>query len=76
MFYYSWPSWLVELGSGLVVASVVQPIPFLLLRIISAVLISVTYESVFDQNGWSWVDIGQRAAGMLTAFLLWGLIRV
>lgn len=75
MFYYGWPSWAVELGSGLVVATLVQPVPLLLPRVLFAVLLSVFYESVLDPNGWSWMDVGQRAVGIAAGLMLWSLIR-
>ena len=74
-FWYGWPSWLVELLSGLLVASVVQFVVGVSWQAVAALAASLTYEGALDKNGWSWKDVGQRAVGIAVGLALWAWIR-
>lgn len=73
-FWYGWNSWLVELLAGVLLSSI------LLLFVgdvrtaaLAGLAASGFYELLIDRNGWSWVDVGQRACGQalpLVAILL------
>lgn len=79
-FWYRWPSWLVELLAGLLVATLVQPIAPFLLRGLVALAMSVYYEVFLDPNAgksWHhpWKDLAQRAVGIKLGLVAWWLIR-
>lgn len=73
-FWYSWPSWLVELLSGFAVSTGC----WWLLRwtgvweqLAVSLALSLAYELVLDVNGWSVKDVAQREVGIVLGTLLW-----
>lgn len=64
-FWYTWPSWLVELVSGAVlqVALFAWGGHSVALNLLAGLAVSAFYEWGLDRNGWEWVDVGQRFAG-------------
>lgn len=79
--WYFWPSWLVEMIAGLLLASVVQLLPPLSWQVTAAFFLSWFYETIIDQNaGKPWhsplTDFSQRAAGIALGLLLWRLWRL
>lgn len=75
-FWWSWPSWIVELlaGLGLQLALHVwgPGHPWWLYWLVST-KISVAYELWLDRHGWSWRDVLERVPGQLLGELLWAL---
>lgn len=72
-FYYSWPSWLTELISGIIAVILIWiagPESFWRFAL-SVHLVSVVYELFIDPNGWSIDDVVQREAGIATGLFLW-----
>jgi hypothetical protein len=76
-FYWSWPSWLVELVSGFAVSTGC----WWLLRwtgvweqLAVSLALSLVYELALDANGWSVKDVAQREVGILLGTLLWSLV--
>lgn len=89
-FWKTWPSWLVEMFSGIGVAAfaritlgsvpvpewVVTHVPFGLGAATLATAFSFIYERLIDKNGFSWSDIGQRSAGIAIGIVLWTYVAV
>jgi len=80
-FWYSWPSWLVELVSGLALTVsvaggtlLVTHWPTFLVRLAVVTVFSLLYELFFDVNGWSLKDVLQREIGLGVAVTLWGIL--
>lgn len=73
-FYYGWNSWVVEILGGAVGMTVLCLIFPIIPAIVFGVLISLIYERFVDLNGWSWVDVGQRAVGMVIPVLIKALL--
>jgi hypothetical protein len=69
-FWYSWPSWIVELISGLVLAAAVAGWDSVLQRVVVGTILSVLYEVFVDPNGWSLKDVAQRQVGLLAGAVL------
>lgn len=74
MFWYSWPSWVVELLGGAVLILVIywvlrwltnQRTINLFGPALLGLLVSLVYEIFWDINGWSLKDVAQRFCGML-----------
>jgi hypothetical protein len=81
-WYYKWDPWVVEAGSGLVVATVVQPLPSKGwpggegLRIVATQGLSVLYEcSGLDRNGCELKDLWQRAVFTGVGLVAWHYLR-
>lgn len=75
MFWYSWPSLVTELLSGMLCASAAQLLPGVAWQLTVATIMSVGYEGLLDRNGWSWTDVGQRSLGIVVGLLLWSVMR-
>ncbi len=89
-FWKKWPSWLVEMGSGIGTVAfarvtlgsipvpewMVEHVPFGMAAATLAVVFSFIYERFIDRNGFSWVDIGQRSAGIAIGIVLWTYVPV
>jgi len=78
-FWWSWPSWLVELIAGLVLASLVQVVPSIFWQLAAALFLSWVYETFLDPNAGvaghnPGLDMYQRAAGIVLGVALWGLL--
>lgn len=76
--WWSWPSWLVELLSGLLVIAVLaglEALPWWLRVSLLALTASLVYERYVDRNGFQWRDVGQRAVGLAVGLLLWAFLR-
>lgn len=69
-FWYGWSSWIVELLGGAALMTVLILLFPILPALVLGILISVVYEGFVDVNRWSWVDVGQRAIGMVIPVLL------
>lgn len=83
-FWEVWAAWLterlgglaLELLSGILLASVVQfLVDGLGGQAAVCAVASALYEGLLDPNGWSWVDVGQRAIGILLGLGAWALLR-
>lgn len=74
MFYYGWNSWVVEILGGATLMTVLCLLLPIIPAFIVGILVSVIYERFIDQNGWSWVDVGQRAVGMAIPTLIKALL--
>lgn len=76
VFWEKWPSWIVELLSGLLVATLSQlgPDP-IYWQFLIATGLSAFYERYLDQNGWSWSDLREREVGIIAGLVLWALIK-
>ena len=81
-WYYRWPSWTVELGSGAVLATAAQPLPSWgpahgdLFRLAATNVVSVAYEcGGVDPNGCEIKDLLQREVGIVVTLTVWHLIR-
>lgn len=78
MFWWTWPSIVTEIGSGVaaVLLSLLLIFPFPSVRWapwltgLTATGTSLIYEHWFDANGWSWVDVGQRQIGIVLGVVL------
>jgi hypothetical protein len=78
-FWYRWPSIFTELLAGVLLASVVQVLPFFAWRLIVALWLSWVYETFIDARAGelghnAFRDQVQRAGGILLGLLLWGLL--
>lgn len=76
MFWYRWPSWPTEILSGIVVAALVQVLPFLSWKIVVALWLSWVYETFLDPNAGQpghkpLTDYTQRAVGIALGLWLW-----
>ena len=75
-FMWSWPSWVVELIGGGVLAGLFCWVHPRAARIAAALLLSGIYEKAIDPNGWSWADVGLRCVGLaLVEGARWALAR-
>ena len=75
MFWYGWPSWVTELGSGLLLTGAAYYLPeFLWFPACSVV--SAFYERFFDPNKWSWKDIGQRTVGIILGCIILHFVKL
>lgn len=78
-FIDKFPSWQVELASGLAVIGII----FLIVLAshvwwglaIVGLIFSVFYEGKLDANGWSWKDVLQRCAGLAVGIGIWEIFR-
>lgn len=73
-FWWNWPSAVVELLSGLLLAALIATgsrwrsrLTWLLV----ATTISLAYELVIDCNGWSLLDVAWRELGIVAVLLAW-----
>jgi len=76
MFWYRWPSIVVELLSGVLLVGICLLWTGGLVpgAAGTALLVSVIYEKFFDPNGWSWGDVVQRGLGIALGLALWNLL--
>jgi len=74
MFYYGWNSWIVEILGGILLGLILLPLgwPW---NLLTSLTISVIYERFFDENGWSWKDLGQRAVGQAIPVIVYLIFR-
>jgi hypothetical protein len=77
---WGWPSWLVELLSGLVTVSVAIFAAFLCRYLwglaLVATILSLFYEKYIDGNGFDWDDVLERQIGILVGVVLcWHFLR-
>jgi hypothetical protein len=73
-FMWSWPSWIVELLSGLILVGGIA-LAVALCRywwgiLVVATVLSALYENYVDANGWDLDDIEQRTLGILFGIVL------
>lgn len=62
-FFWNWPSLVVEILSGALLALILAPWP-LVFRLPLIVGVSLFYESTLDRNGWDLKDVLQRFIGV------------
>lgn len=78
-FWYKWPSVVVELIAGVLLALFVQVVPWWFWRIVAALALSLVYEAFIDPNAGElyhdpYNDMAERAVGILLGLLLWSWI--
>lgn len=79
MFWYKWPSWVVELAAGVALVTAAQVSQTLWVQAYIATSLSWIYETSFDVNLGKpyhkpWKDLGQRQVGIVLGLLLWNLL--
>lgn len=75
-FIDRYPSWLVELISGLLtvlISSLFSNDD--VVRLTIATILSIIYEKFIDRNGWNWLDIGQRSFGISSGIIIFSHVR-
>jgi len=83
MFWYTWPSWVVELAGGAALAACLLGAANgdVLSAAVLCALTSLLYEFALDENRGKpdhrpWADIGQRGCGSVGFLLLYTIARV
>ncbi len=74
-FVGQFPSWFVELISGILCASLARIVtsnPALQFAIATG--LSLVYERFLDRNGFSWSDVEERTAGIMVGVIAWCLL--
>jgi hypothetical protein len=76
-FWWNWPSWAVELPTGVGVQSFLHwwgPTHHRWLYWLAGAIASVIYELWMDRHGWAWRDVLQRGAGQVLGELAWRVL--
>lgn len=70
MFWWRWPSWIVESISGVVLGALLLGWDSVVVRLVLGLIASVGYEVALDRNGWSLRDVLERQPALTIVSLL------